>query len=121
MRFDQVQILTAGDLSQATVTSNGIDLQQLYVASIQAVYTGSPVGTFVVQVSNDIVKIDPSVANQAANVVNWIDYSGSSLAISAAGSNMWNLTDMGYRWVRLKYTKTSGTGAVTAIFTAKGA
>ena len=55
MRFDGVQIITAGDMAQATVASNGIDMNQMIVASIQAVYSGAPVGTLQLQISNDIV------------------------------------------------------------------
>ena len=120
MRFEPVTILSAGDMSTATLTSTGIDMNQIVLASIQAVYTGAPVGTLILEVSNDIIKINPTVANQSANVVTWTTYTGSSVSVSAAGDFVWNLTDIGYRWLRMKYTKTSGTGSLTAVFSGKG-
>lgn len=137
MRFAQTQIITNGNMASASVTSIGIDMNQQVVASISAAFTGSPVGTFKLQISNDIVPVAggslntngggnygaagiPVGTDPAANVVNWSDYTGSSQSISAAGNFTWNLLDMGYRWIRLVYTKTSGTGTVNAYITSKG-
>lgn len=121
MRFDPVQIITSGDMSQSTVTSLGLDMNQMVLASIQAVYTGSPVGTLKLQISNDIVSAPPGGGtNLASLVTNWSDYTGSSLSISAAGDFTYNLLDIGYRWLRLVYTKSSGTGTINATFCGKG-
>lgn len=103
----------------ASINSIGVDLQQLNLNSIQAVFTGSPVGTLSIQVSNDNVAVAAG-ANPAANVVNWSDYTGSSSAVSGAGNLTYNLTFAGYRWVRLVYTRSSGTGTLNATFTGKG-
>lgn len=120
MRFEPVQIVTAGSLG-ASLTSNGIDLNQIVLASIQAVWTGGTVdGAFTIEVSNDSVKIDPTVTNQAANVVNWTTYTGSSVTAAGAGDFAWLISDIGFRWVRLKFTRTSGTGTLNAIFAGKG-
>lgn len=119
MRFVPTQIVTAGNMSSATITSIGIDLNQLDLDSIQAVWTGSPVGTLKIQVSNDIVAVAPG-ANPAANVTHWSDYTGSSTAVSGAGDITYNMTFVGYRWVQLVYTKTSGSGTLNATFSGKG-
>lgn len=119
MRYDAVTILSAGDMSSSSLTSIGVDLQQMFGFSIQAVMTDAPVGTLKLQVSNDIVQ--PSLGTDpAANVTNWIDYTGSSQSISAAGNFLWDVADANYRWVRAVYTKTSGTGALTFTFFGKG-
>lgn len=44
MRFDPVQIITAGDMS-GNLSSVGLDMNQMAIGSIQAVFTGSPAGT----------------------------------------------------------------------------
>ncbi len=106
IRPKQYTILLAGDMSQATLTSSSVDMTEFAIGAIQAVYTGSPVGTFKLQISND---------NSTFS-----DYTGSSNAITVAGDFMWNLVDAGYSYVRLVYTKTSGTGSVTAKAVAKG-
>ena len=120
MRFEPITILSAGDMSTATLSSTGVDMNQIVLASIQAVMTGSPVGVLTLEVSNDIVKINPAVANQGANVVTWTTYTGSAVSVSASGDFLWNLSEIGYRWLRLKYTKTSGTGSLTAVMSGKG-
>lgn len=119
MRFAQKPILTSGDMSQASVTSIGLDLNQCALGAIQAVWTGAPVGTLILQISCDEVAASIT-SDPAANVVNWTTYTGSSTAVNGAGDFTWNLLDIGYRWLRMKYTKTSGTGSISATFTAKG-
>jgi hypothetical protein len=86
MRYAPVTLLAAGDMA-GSLNSNGVDLQQIFMFAIQAVYTGAPVGTLKLQVSNDDVQ-PSSTSNPSANVVNWVDYTGSSQAISAAGNFM---------------------------------
>ena len=121
MRFDPITILSAGDMSQATVVSNGVDMNQMFGGSVQAVFTGSPVGTFTIEISNDVQVVPAGGgANLASGVTTWTTYTGSSQAISAAGDYCWILADSNYRFLRLKYTKTSGTGSVTATFSGKG-
>lgn len=107
----QGTLISAGDMS-GNVTSDAIDYLSYPLGSIQAVFTGAPVGTFVIQTSGDST-------NTPASVVNWTDYASSTLAISAAGNTEWILTGIGYRWVRLKYTRTSGTGTLNATWTRK--
>lgn len=114
------KMVTNGDMS-ASINSVGIILDQIPLASIHAVWTGSPVGTLKLQVSNDLVKIPVSgSADMAANVVNWTDYTGSSQAVSGAGDFMFNLLSNGYYWIRLVYTRSSGTGTLNVTFSGKG-
>lgn len=121
MRFEPVQIVTAGDMAQATVVSNGIDMNQIFGGSISAVFTGSPVGTLTLEISNDIVATPVAGGANLASAVNtWTTYTGSSYAISAAGDFTYVLADTNYRWLRMKYTKTSGTGTINAYFSGKG-
>lgn len=82
--------------------------------SIQLVFTGSPVGSFKLQASDD-----PGMANggqqpQALNVTNWSDVSGSTVAVSAAGNVLYDIANAGYNFVRVVYTATSGTGSLTS-------
>ncbi len=118
MRYATVPIATAADMS-ADIASDGQDLNQVYTYSIQAVYTGAPVGTLQLEISNDNPYI-PSSGNPAVNVVNWIPYSGSTVAVSGAGSFMWNVLTTGNRWVRVTYTATSGTGSLDLRYSGKG-
>lgn len=109
----QATALSACDMSTTSCSGTGQDVYYFDTISIQAVFSGTPVGTFKLQISNDAV-------NAAASVTNWSDYTGSSTSISAAGDYVWNLSSAGYRWVRVVYTKISGTGTANAYLTAKG-
>lgn len=104
MLTNSKQILTAGDMSQATLTSVAYDLQEKSLAAMQAIYTGSPVGSLQVQGSNDDI--------------HWSAV-GSPTAISAAGDVLVNIGLVGFQFMRAVYTKTSGTGALTLIASAK--
>jgi hypothetical protein len=112
--------------TSGTINSIGIEVNQLYAWSIQAEWTGTPTGAFTIQVSNDILPLAPSTSNPvgpnpAANVVNWSTYTGSAVVTSGSSGNWMWISQLGpYKWVRLSYTGTSGTGTVTANFFAKG-
>ena len=96
------------------LTSSAFNLNQIYGYCIQAVWTGTPTGTFKLQASADPSDIQLRNANQQP--VNWTDVANSSQAVTIAGSYMWNVTEIMYGWVRLVYTDTSS-GASTAVLT----
>lgn len=113
-KYTPVKILTNGDMSQASLQSTAIDLNQLDLTSIQAIWTGgSASGTLKIQVSNDMVDL-------ASQVTHWTDYTGSDETVSGAGDVLWNMSFVGYRWVRMVYTRTSGSGSLNATFVGKG-
>ena len=115
MRFAPIRLMTAGDMS-GSLSSNGVNLNQMVKFTIQAVFTGAPVGTLKLQISTDDVPQAPAGQNPSANVVNWTDYTGSSLAVSAAGNVAWLVEGSGYQWVRVVYTVTGGTGSMNIEF-----
>jgi hypothetical protein len=78
--------------------------------AIQADYTGTFSGSLKLQVSND----------EADSVTNWVDLTGSDIAITSAGSYIWNVKQVGYRAVRVVYTYVSGSVTLSLSFTAKG-
>lgn len=107
IRFDPTQIALNVSMG-ASFNSTVLDLDYTTDASITAVWTGSPVGSLKLQISNDIVDVGTSV-------VNWIDYTDSTYAVTAAGSFVWNISRANYRWLRVSYTRTSGTGTMNMI------
>lgn len=120
MRYEAVPIIVNESMA-ADVESNGIDVNQMVAGSIQAVWTGATAdGTIGLEVSNDIVPVGPTQANSSANVVNWSTYTGSTQTVAGDGNFLWNMNLMGFRWVRLVYTFSSGTGTLNATFVAKG-
>ncbi len=131
MRFGSATLVTTASMS-ASFTTNGVNLNQDFIYSIQANYSGinassvAGAGTMKLQVSSDNVQINPSgpgTGDPAVNVRNWCDYTGSlSSTSSVAGSSsfMWNVLYPGYSWVRLSYVAASGTGVMTVNFSSKG-
>ena len=107
----------------ASFNSIGVKEDEVFTGSIQIVSTGGS-GTYQVEVSNDLVPLAPVVigGNQdpAANVVNWIDYTGKSATFAGASKVIILLDNIGFKWVRVSYTRTAGTGLVKIIFFAKG-
>ncbi len=86
--------------------SAAMPITQGYIGAIQAVWTGAPVGSLALLISND--------------GVTYSSYTGSSTAVSGAGNFMWNLASCGFNYIKLQYTFTSGTGVLNASSSYKG-
>jgi hypothetical protein len=90
--------------------------------SIQVVFSGSPQGNFKLQMSND--EGNPTAAREADRdyqISNWTDIADSAFTVNAAGDVAWNYRDCGFRWVRVVWTHTGGSGTITSIrFNVKG-
>lgn len=115
MTFDQFQIIKNGDMTQ-TLYSIVLDSKFLAIGSIQAVFDGAPNGILKLQISNDFAPTNPT-----QTITNWSDYTGSQVAVTGSGNWAWNIEPLGFRWLRLAYVPTSGTGTLNAIAVAKGA
>lgn len=116
--FTIPNIIPAGNVLNANLTSAPTPVFLTISCAIQVVFTGVPTGTFAIQASCDPAAAASATGSQAAvyNPTNWTTVTGSSQAVTAAGDLMWNLQDIGYNWIRLVYTDTSG-GTSTAIIT----
>lgn len=114
--FLSSKIVTNGDMS-SSINSLPTDVSQMKNVSIQAVFTGAPVGSLKLQFSDGFV-LAPD--DDCSSVTIWTDYTGSSQAISAAGDFAYNLLDAGYRCLRFVYTRTSGSGILNVTFSGKG-
>lgn len=102
----------AGDMSKTSNTSaatlDGVgDIRHVRFVMPYLVWTGtSPVGSAQLEVSPDNI--------------NWFNI-GSAVAVSGnTGKYSWDVIDTGALWVRVVYTKTSGTGTLTGGYSAKG-
>lgn len=104
MAFASNKLLEDGDMA-ATITTDSVSLAEKTQYALHAVFTGSPVGTLTVETS-----IDGTTYDTLAD---------SSTAVSAAGSQMFNIIAAGYLWARLKYTRTSGTGTLNVFASVK--
>ena len=119
MRVSKVTLTV--DLS-ATGNSLPVEIMFLNGYSIVASWTGTPTGTLTLEGSNNAWNEDaliPSQAN-ASTSATWVAINGSSTSLTgAAGSYMWNASDQNFQAVRVKYTRTNGTGTLTGYFRGK--
>ena len=51
---------------------------------------------------------------------NWVDVADSSTDVTTDGTTLWNVARIGWRWVRLVYTSTAGTGTLVGRIQVKG-
>lgn len=103
----------------ATFTSNPVEVMNQDNVGIQLNWTGTPTGAFTFQVSNDYAQ--DSFGN-VQNVGNWITLPVTP-AIAAAGSGdvaFVDLNQTGALYVRVVYTRASGTGTLNGYISAKG-
>lgn len=110
MTLKKVQIISAGDLSQATVTSSIVDISGLEDIGVQMNFTGTPTGTFIVQVSIDHQQDLEGNVTVAGNWCAILPAPTALPATGAAGSLFLNLPDLCAPYLRVQYTKVSGTG-----------
>lgn len=123
--------ISAGDMSTATLTSSITNIQFLDNVGYQFSWTGSPVGEFSIEVSADYNQDSSSPPNVLATG-NWIPlvftywdanagtFVTDTAVPSSVGSPIYlDLALLSAPWIRAKYTRTSGTGTLTATITAK--
>lgn len=100
-------IITAGSMA-TSLTSTSTEIKEYKGYAIQAVWSAgsTPVGSTKLQVSLDNTT--------------FTDVTGSDLAVSGnSGSNFYNVELANYPYVRLVYTRTSGSGTLNVSISAK--
>lgn len=107
MKTLPVTILSAGDMSQASLVSNTVAIPEAKNLSVQLTWTSNAVGTYEVQVSND--------------QINWADLgtSGAPAIAGTPGTAMLDLTTFA-PYLRVLYTRASGAGSLTVSVSPKG-
>ncbi len=113
-------LIGSGTNAAVSQNSEPVDLNYRYGIAIQAVLTGSPVGTLKLQGSCDFGARNQPEAGGNDQVVNWTDIADSTAVVSGAGTASWNFQGSFYKWIRLVYTATSGAGTITARANSKG-
>lgn len=102
----------------ADVTSAPLTLTNMLGYAVQAQITGTPTGTLKLQGSCD-VGIEP--VNGVVGPVIWVDIGAAMAPIVGAATNiLYNEDATYYRWVRLVYVRTAGSGLLTATMNGKG-
>lgn len=121
MKCNVIETVVNGDMS-ANIVSDPISLDQIFGFAVQAVYTGSPVGVIKLQATCDAPNRNLQISDpQAVSLVNWDDIASSSAAVPYANNILtWNVDRVYYRFFRLVYEATSGSGVLNVVTCVKG-
>lgn len=126
MRTANTTLTWAGALTKsvaATATGDPFPVKNMTLVSVTLAVTGgtSPTGTFKLQGCNDAGDAQTAGAAAIADLANWADIANATSAITTNGVTSISVADLAFRWVRVVFTYTSGTGGtVTARAQAKG-
>lgn len=100
----------------ASFDGNAFNVNDCRFIGFQFVLTGTHQGTLKLQVSND-------QTDNSSEVSNWTDYDTSNFSTSVVDADtgiLWDIVDLNYKWLRVVYTYTSGSGSVSANIQCKG-
>jgi hypothetical protein len=116
--LNPVHILQAVSMA-ASITSNPVEVKLQDNMGVQLHWTGAPVGVFGVQVSMDYRE---DAEGNVQNAGHWVSLplSPSITASGSADDAYIDLTQLSAVYLRVTYTRTSGTGTVDAFVNAKG-
>jgi hypothetical protein len=112
MIFTNVKLVDSA-VMEADVASRKQSLNMFDIYTIQAIWTGTVAGSIMLQASCDICEQDQ-------DVVNWSTISDSGATVSNAGDILWNVDAAAYKWVRVFFDFTSGSGILNVRFNGKG-
>jgi hypothetical protein len=119
--LDKPGIIPIGTVMNTTLNSLAMPTDRTINFGIQIVFTGTPTGSFKLQASCDPVAAPSQVYNANGVVTftptNWSTVANSTFTVSAAGDVEWDYQNVGFNYVRVVYTDTSG-GSSTAVITA---
>ena len=90
----------------ASVNSSELDVTRLIYASIALEWSGTPTGTFTIEIKNGDSP--------------WIASTFTQAVAGSAGTKMFEFTLLPWEQLRIAYSRSSGTGSVSAHFIAKG-
>ena len=93
-----------------------IPLERAFVGDISMLFAAGPVGNMIFQVSNDFgAPYDEGVGRVNSNniITNWVAHTTTAVGSTETFYRI-ALTDIGYKWGRLFWDSTSGTGAISS-------
>lgn len=119
-RLRKLQLIANGAMTGTSViTSKAVEIINLDNVFLQLDFTGTPSGSFDVQVSSDHLE------DQEGNVLvagHWVSLalSPTPIAAGAADDIGIDMNQLGASYLRVVYTNTSGTGTLNAFVSGKG-
>ena len=112
-----------GDMSQASITSSPIGLATIRDCGLQLKWSGGT-GTLTIEVSNNAVQRHPTDAFASVNTGDWVTLTLDRAITQPAGSasgDVIDLSEIPFRWARVKYTRSAGSGTLEGWASGKAA
>jgi len=116
-QLSPTSVITNGNMTSTLISLPTI-IQKLSRVSYSVSFTGSPTGTFTVQVSNDYVQNPDGSAKVAGNWVT-VPLSATASATGAPDIGFIDIDDIAAYAIRLVYTPSSGSGTLNAVVNGK--
>lgn len=115
--FLHYPIISNGSMASASLTSAVTNIQRLDNIGIQLSWTSSPSGTFAVQVSADYAQ---DAEGNVTNSGNWVPLALSPSPATSSGSPIYiDINELSAPWIRVVYTRISGSGTLQATLVGK--
>ena len=115
--LNPVTIISAGDMSQASLTSLVVDARGLHSLALQFVFTGTPTGVFTVQGSLDYCMDNVHTPN--AGTWTPLNIDPVPVASGTAGNVIIDLVQVGVPYIQVVYTSSAGAGSLTVTASGK--
>lgn len=115
--FSPFPVIVNGNMS-TNITSAVTIIQNLSMLSYDISWTGTPVGTFSVQVSNTYTQNGAGVVQNAGNWTT-LTLSSPTTATGSSGNGFIDIDEIGAFAIRLVYTAGSGSGTLNATIAGK--
>ena len=113
-----VTVISGGDMSQ-NITSPGVHVQYSDNIGVQFVWTGTPTGTFGINVSNNATLGANGVISGGTWTPLVFSAPNNPTATGSAGNGFIDLNQTGAAFIQVTYVASSGSGSLTAIVAAK--
>lgn len=116
-----IPMLVAGVMTGTNVlTSNEVDVSGMEKVFINLSWTGTPNGTFVIQVPASYSAANPAVVASWATLPVFNTSGGALTAAGSASNHQVDINMVSFGRIRFQYTNSSSTGTLDAWITAKG-
>lgn len=108
----------------SVITGTPVDVRDCPIIAFQYVWTGTPSGTVSFDASESAYADAPAGTHEGSSGPTWTTVTATTAGTNPAGSassSYWRFDNVGYRFIRPKYTNATGTGTLNVFVSGKGA
>lgn len=114
MKTDNTQLISSTDIFPIATKAFHVGEVAMYSIQIKCLSGAADVE---LQASNDAGNPNSPVNREGLGIENWTTINGSSQSITSGDDLMYDVDDLGYKWIRVV---ASGMGSLTARINTKG-